>query len=142
MRADIAETDKLDFEAGEWRFAGNVEMEADGTRLLCDEAVFVFREHQLLSAILKGSPARFEQPAVDTQRVNSGAAGEIAYDLAAGTLTLTGKATFSDSVNEISGDKIAYDITRGRLTAGSGDSGPVKILIEPPVRDEGAPQEQ
>ncbi len=142
IRADVAETDKLDFDAGEWRFSGNVEMEADGTRLNCESAVFVFAEHQLLSAVLQGAPARFEQPAPESDRVNTGAAGEIAYDLAAGTLTLTGNATFSDGVNEISGDRIAYDITRGRLTAGSGDSGPVKILIEPPVRDEGATQEQ
>jgi lipopolysaccharide export system protein LptA len=52
----------------------------------------------------------------------------------AGTLKLVGAARFSDGVNEISGELITYDLTRGRLTAGSGDSGPVKILIEPPSR--------
>lgn len=140
IRADLAETDKLDFNAGQWTFSGNVVVEADNTRLECDSAELRFKDHELTGATLRGSPARFEQPAKDSEQINTGAAEEIVFDMPAGTLTLMGEARFSDGLNEISGDMITYDLTRGRLTAGAGDSGPVKILIEPPSRSEGAPQ--
>ena len=139
IRADLAETDKLDFNEGEWRFSGNVVVEAESTRLECETASLSFRDHQLLSATLNGSPASFSQPAPDSERINTGAANEIIYDMENGSLQLVGSARFTDGVNEVSGDLITYDITRGRLTAGSTDSGPVRILIEPPARDEGAP---
>jgi len=138
IRADLAETDKLDFDAGEWRFSGNVVVEAETTRLECTDARLSFRDHELLSATLTGTPASFAQPAPDSDRINTGAADEIVYDMQKGSLQLMGSARFSDGVNEVSGDLITYDITRGGLTAGSTDSGPVRILIEPPARDEGA----
>ena len=139
IRADTAETSKLDFTAGEWLFSGNVVLEADNTRLECDSAALSFIDHELSGATLRGAPARFEQPANDADRVNTGAAEEIVFDMQSGTLKLMGAARFSDGLNEISGELITYDLTRGRLTAGAGDSGPVKILIEPPSRSNGAP---
>lgn len=141
IRADLAETDKLDFTAGEWFFSGNVMVEADTTRLRCESARLSFKDHQLLNATLTGAPATFEQPAPDSDRVNTGAAREIVYEMSSGALTLAGDARFSDGVNEVSGELITYDIKSRRLTAGAGDSGPVKILIEPPSRnDDGQPE--
>ena len=140
IRADTAETEKLDFNEGEWVFTGNVVVEAENTRLECDSAELSFKDHELTGARLSGKPARFEQPSADTDAVNSGAANEIVFDMQTGTLNLMGEARFSDGVNEISGELITYDLTRGRLTAGAGESGPVKILIEPPTRSDGAPQ--
>lgn len=139
IRADTAETDKLDFNEGEWTFSGNVVVEAENTRLECDSAKLSFKNHELTGALLVGKPARFEQPAAEADAINSGAANKIEFDMQAGTLKLLGEARFSDGVNEISGDLITYDLTRGRLTAGAGENGPVKILIEPPTRSEGAP---
>lgn len=136
IRADLAETDKLDFNEGDWTFSGNVLIEAENTTLECDQAELSFRDHQLLDALLTGEPARFEQPAKEPGKVNRGSAREIVYEMNAGTLKLVGDARFSDGVNEISGDLITYDIGRGSLTADSGDSGPVKILIEPPARED------
>lgn len=140
IRADLAETDKLDFEEGTWNFSGNVVVEADTTKLNCETANLSFRNHQLQEATLQGEPARFEQPAPESNQINSGAAREIIYNMNAGTLKLVGEARFSDGVNEISGEVITYDLLRGRLTADAGDSGPVKILIEPPTQNEGANQ--
>ena len=140
IRADVAETDKLDFTEGTWTFTGSVVFEADKTRLQCDSAILSFRDHELLEATLSGSPASFEQPSANKKGVNTGTANEIHFDMQSETLKLMGDARFSDGSNEISGDLIAYDLKLGRLTAGAGDSGPVKILIEPPARSEGAPQ--
>jgi len=134
IRADLAETAKLDFDDGTWNFSGNVTVEADGTRLYCDAAVLRFIDHQLESAVLTGAPARFEQIVAGNDSVNSGEAETISYLLADGRLQLDGKARFSDGVNAISGQMITYDLTAQRLTAGSGEDGPVTILIDPATR--------
>jgi lipopolysaccharide transport protein LptA len=134
IRADLAETAKLDFDDGTWNFSGNVTVEADGTRLYCDAAELRFVNHQLESAILTGAPARFEQNLAGTNTVNSGEAETISYLLSDGRLQLDGKARFSDGTNAISGQLITYDLTAQRLTADSGDSGPVTILIDPGTR--------
>ena len=134
VEADLAETDKLDFENGMWNFTGNVIVEADNAVLYCDKARLWFVNHQLISAELTGEPARFEQTAGESEQVNSGEANSIIYKLTVGTLQLTDDARFSDGTNKISGDMITYDLQARRLTAGSGNSGSVKILIEPPRR--------
>lgn len=135
VKADLAETDKLDFENGMWILTGNVVVVADNAVLYCDKARLRFVNHQLISAELTGEPARFEQTTGESDRVNSGEANSIIYKLTEGILQLTDNARFSDGTNKISGDMITYDLQARRLTAGSGNSGPVKILIEPPRRD-------
>ena len=132
IKADLAETDKLDFTEGLWIFTGNVVVEASNTNLYCDTARITFRNHQLAEVELTGGPAHFEQRLEAETNINSGEANLIVYNLSDGTLQLSGDARFSDGSNEISGDLITYDLAARRLRAGSGDSGPVKILIEPP----------
>lgn len=132
IKADLAETDKLDFTDGLWIFTGNVIVESPTTNLYCDTARLTFKNHELLEVELTGSPAHFEQTVEGTENRNNGEANLIIYQLADGTLQLTGNARFSDGSNEISGESITYDLAARRLRAGSGESGPVKILIEPP----------
>jgi lipopolysaccharide export system protein LptA len=131
IEADLAETDKLDFNDGQWVFSGNVVVDADSTRLSCDRALLTFVNHQLSSAELTGRPAKFEQRLEESGDKNSGEANSIIYNLSSGTLQLKEDARFSDGSNEISGALITYDLIARNLTAGSGDSGPVKIIIEP-----------
>jgi lipopolysaccharide transport protein LptA len=132
IEADVAETDKLDFTNGLWIFTGNVIIEAENAKLFCDEAKLTFINHQLITAELSGTPARFEQVIEEPRQTNSGEANNILYKLDTGKLELREDARFSDGANEISGDLITYDIAAKHITAGSGSSGPVKILIEPP----------
>ncbi|NOR20878.1 MAG: hypothetical protein GQ538_12410 [Xanthomonadales bacterium] len=137
IQADIAETDKLDFTNGLWIFTGNVIIEAENAKLFCDEAKLTFVNHQLITAELDGVPARFEQFNEASGQTNIGEANKILYKLDAGTLEFREDARFADGANEISGDLITYDIAAKHLTAGSGSSGPVKILIEPPSQLKG-----
>jgi len=131
IKADLAETDKLDFTNGLWIFSGNVTVEADSAKLYCEQARLTFINHQLTAAELTGGPAKFEQYIEESGATNSGEANSITYMLSSGTLQLRDDARFSDGSNEISGDLITYDLVARHLTAGSGDSGPVKIVIEP-----------
>jgi len=132
IEADIAETDKLDFTKGVWFFTGNVVIEAENATLFCDKARINFVEHQLTEAELTGNPARFEQLVEESGETNIGEAGSIVYKLKTGNLVLSENARFTNGASEISGDMITYNVVGRRLTADSGDSGPVKILIEPP----------
>jgi len=56
------------------------------------------------------------------------------YDVPSGIVQMTEDAWFSDGSNEIFGSNITYDLEQRHITADSGESGPVKILIEPPTQ--------
>jgi lipopolysaccharide transport protein LptA len=132
IQATAAETDKLDFNNGLWVLTGNVIVEAQNAILHCEKARLTFINHQLAAAVLTGAPARFKQTTEETGQINSGEANSIVYKLDTGTLRLSDDAHFSDGANIISGDMITYDLQAQHLKAGSGDSGPVTILIDPP----------
>ena len=132
--ADTAETADLDFDDGLWVFTGNVVVEAENTILYCEEAEIRFVDYQLTAATLRGAPARFEQTTEQPGELNSGEANSIFYTLEESTLRLVKNAQFSDGKNKVSGDKITYDLIGQRMNAGSGDSGPVKIIIDSPRR--------
>ncbi len=132
IEADLAETDKLDFSDGQWIFTNNVKLTTATAILYGDKAQLTFKNHQLSDAVMSGVPARFEQKVDKTDKVNTGEAGQIFYQRTSQTLKLKQNAQFTDGSNKISGDQIVYDLTARRLTADSGDSGPVKILIETP----------
>jgi lipopolysaccharide export system protein LptA len=136
IEAMAAETDELDFEDGLWILTGNVVVESQNTVLYCEEARLTFINFQLAAAELSGAPARFKQITAETGQINSGEANSIVYKLEAGTLQLSDDAHFSDGTNKVSGDMITYDLQAQNLKAGSGDSGPVTILIEPPRKNQ------
>lgn len=132
IRADLAQTDRLDFEAGAWSFNGNVELEVNGAILVCDDAVLEFRDYNLASATLNGSPARFRQTTgVAGGNPAEGEAETIVY-VPGGRLQFRENAFFSDGTNQISGALISYDLDARKISAGSGDSGPVTIVIPAP----------
>ena len=142
IKANIAETDKLNFADGVWNFSGDVFVKTAAASLYCDTAVLRFINHRLASAELTGNPARFEQRLEESEDINTGEAGRMIYQLDKGILELQQNARFADGTNEISGDLITYDVVGRNLSAGSGDSGPVKILIEPPEKQNQATQNQ
>lgn len=142
IEADLAETDELDFADGLWTFSGNVTVKTETVSLYCDDASIHFTNHELASAELLGSPARFEQATDESGQANTGEANRMIYQTAAGILELHTNARFADGKNEISGDQITYDVIQRNLSAGSGDSGPVTILIEPPQNLTGQDQNQ
>ena len=135
IAADLAESDRLDFDDGLWIFTGNVVIESKNTILFCDEARLKFWEHQLQHAELRGAPARFEQRDPETQALTEGRATLMIYDVPTGIVQMAEEAWFSDGANEIFGSSITYDLLQKHITADSGESGPVKILIEPPTQD-------
>ena len=134
ITADVAEATRLDFENSHWVFKGNVVIDNQGARAFCDDAELAFLGHQLRTAMLRGSPARFEQQRPGAQRTE-GRAGAMDYDVTAAIIRLSQNAWISDGANEVSGDRIAYDLRREYVTADSGGNGQVRMKINPPPRD-------
>lgn len=142
IEADLAETDELDFADGLWTFSGNVTVQTETATLYCDDASIHFTNHELARAELLGSPARFEQATDESGQENTGEANRMIYQTTTGILELHTNARFVDGKNEISGDQITYNVLQRNLSAGSGDSGPVTILIEPPQNSTDQDQNQ
>ena len=135
VKADYAETDKLDFDDGLWTFTGNVEFTTADTTLVCDWAEIKFINHELAAARMTGEPAWFKQIDPASGTTNSGEAKSIVYRLSDGILELRDEANFTDGSNKVAGDLISYDLQGQSLRAGAGSSGPVKIYIEPPSKN-------
>jgi lipopolysaccharide transport protein LptA len=135
--ADSAETAKLDFDDGLWLFEGNVTFMTQDATINGDWARLRFIAHQLAQANIRGEPADFSQQMPESDTRNTGQGKAIVYNFAKGILELRRDARFSDGANRISGDLITYDMRARKLSAGAGNSGQVKILIEPPRREEG-----
>jgi len=135
IEADTAETENLDFDNGIWTFTGNVRFKTANATLTCDWAEISFAAYELSEANFKGEPAWFEQVNQETGKTNTGAGKSIVYKLAEGTLELREDAWFTDGGNKVAGELITYDIRVQNLKAGAGNSGPVKIFIDPPRRD-------
>jgi lipopolysaccharide transport protein LptA len=134
ITADAAEATRLDFENGRWIFKGNVVMENQGARVVCDNADLLFLGHQLSRAKLTGAPARFEQQRPGL-KPTQGHAGTIDYDVTAATIRLSSDAWLSDGANEVSGERISYDLRREYVTADADGSGQIRMRINPPPRD-------
>ena len=132
IRADEAEADRLDFEDTVWTFSGNVLIENSTTRVWSDDAQVTFLNHQVNTATLQGSPARFEQVREEDERITQGRSDVMDYTLATGIISMTGDAWVSDGANEVTGPRIAYDVTRDMIKAAGDDDGQVRMRIIPP----------
>jgi len=131
IAADYAETDKLDFDDGLWIFRGKVRIEAEFSVLTCEDARLTFKNHQLAHAEMKGEPANFQQTDPQSGETNEGQGKLMIYNLQAGTVTLSDEAAFTDGANRMSGSSITYDLVSRRIRANSGESGSVRIMIDP-----------
>jgi len=133
IEADNALATGLDFENSEWQFAGNVRINIESAKILAGTAELQFVNHQLLSAALRGEPARFADVAQETGEPIIGQANLFQYDTASGTIRMTEQAFLSEGPNEISGCDLLYDLGRETITASSSDCGqPVRMTIQPP----------
>jgi lipopolysaccharide transport protein LptA len=127
---------KVDFDDSQWTFDGDVRihMKQPEGSLKSDQAVVAFRNNQIVSVTITGSPAEFEQKRGDAGGVARGRAGKIVYDLSTGTVTLSDDAWLSDGGKEIKTAQIVYDIGKQALVGtskpGEGNQR-VKITINP-----------
>jgi lipopolysaccharide transport protein LptA len=133
VEAEEARANGLNFENSEWNLSGAVRIHVPDGNLSSGEARITFRDNELSRAVVRGSPASFEQRLKENEQLARGRASSIEYDVQAGTVRLTGDAWLSDGRNEIRGDTLIYDIGQQRVVANptGQDPGGVRITINP-----------
>jgi lipopolysaccharide export system protein LptA len=133
VEAQEASATGLNFENSEWSLKGQVQITVPDGKLASSDARVTFRDNQIVSALIRGAPASFEQRLKDSQQLAEGEAGTIDYNVQEGTVRLTGDAWLTDGQNVIRGQTLVYDIGRQRVVAnpGGSDPGGVRITINP-----------
>ena len=133
VEAQTARATGLKFDNAEWRLDGQVRIVVPDGKLTSDTAEVTFRENIITRAVVRGSPARFEQRLEDTKQLAQGSAGSIEYDVDENTVRLRGNAWLSDGQNEIRGNTLVYNIGAQRVVANPGERDPegVRITINP-----------
>lgn len=134
VQADRAHAAGLNMDNTQWTFEGNVRVESEQRgNLHSDQAVVEFRNNRIAKVTVDGSPAEFEQKRADSDLMTHGHAGEIVYDVSAGTVRLTKDAWLSDGRNEISSELLLYNMREQKVqgSAPAGTDGRVHITISP-----------
>jgi lipopolysaccharide export system protein LptA len=137
IEAKLARFSKLDFEDSRWTFEGDVRirMEAQQGSLSSDQAVVNFRDNQIQRVVITGKPAEFEQRRTDSGAMARGRAGQIVYELGAGTINLSDDAWLSDGNTEIQSPTLVYDVRKQQVQASSVRGGRgserVRLTINP-----------
>jgi lipopolysaccharide transport protein LptA len=135
ISADDAESRDLDFSRGSWLFRGNVRISGPMGDIESDRATIDFADHRLTRATAEGEPAQFSRtmPEPDNRLV-TGTARRIYYDVIDGVLELAGQAALRDGIREVTGGRLVYRIAEDRLIASADDEGTerVRIVISPP----------
>jgi lipopolysaccharide transport protein LptA len=143
IEAKRARVSRLDFEDSSWTFEGAVKIRMDAQRgsLTSDQAVVNFRNNQIERVTITGRPAQFEQKRTDSDAIARGRAGEIVYELGAGTVSLSKDAWLSDGSTEIKGNLLVYDIRAQQVQASSkpGEKERVRLTITPKTSKGKAP---
>ncbi|MDJ0939598.1 MAG: LptA/OstA family protein [Woeseiaceae bacterium] len=134
VEADEGRASKLDFEDSVWRFSGNVVIDVENGRVECDVADVTFTNHQLILAVIEGTPATFELTRPGTGDTTYGEARRLRYDLETTTVEFSGDAVIREAGNEIASEFLAYNIIEQRIKAvSSGESDDkVRIRYTPP----------
>jgi lipopolysaccharide transport protein LptA len=133
VEAQEAHATGLNFENSKWDLKGEVRITMPDGKLAADTATVTFKDNAVAMALVRGSPATFEQRLKETRQLAQGRAGSIEYDVSKATVSLAGRAWLTDGQNEIRGDTLIYDIGRQRVAANPGrtEAGGVQITINP-----------
>jgi lipopolysaccharide transport protein LptA len=141
IRADEAVASALDFARSEWSFTGNVVITIEFARIEADSAELVFADHSLVTAELRGRPARFEDLSSTRAQPIRGSANILSYDNTTRVLQMSESARLSEGSNEMTGCNLIYDLNQEQITSGSSGCGEqVVITIVPPASENAEPE--
>jgi lipopolysaccharide transport protein LptA len=131
IAADELVATSVEFDAAsEWRFTGNVRIEAGTAVMDADSAVFTFHEERLARGELEGTPASFTTLNPDRKKPASGTASKMFYDDIARTLRLTGDVLLQRDQTEWRGCDLIYNLTTEGFSAGDSDCG-IRLRVVP-----------
>jgi lipopolysaccharide transport protein LptA len=137
VEAREASATGLNFENSEWTFTGDVRITVPDGKLTASSAVVTFRDKEIAGAVIRGTPAEFQQQLKESHQLARGRGNTIEYDVKGGKVHLTGAAWLTDGDNVIQGDTLIYDVGQQRVVANPGGAVPggVHITINPKSQD-------
>ncbi len=127
VEADTATADDLSGDNSRWDFRGNVHITMTGATLDSDSAVVEVRKGILTTAVIIGTPARFEQKR--EKGTARGHAGRIDYDVDAQSIRLSDQAWLAYNDGEINGRTLVYSIRDQRVVANPQDQADQRVHI-------------
>lgn len=138
VEAEHASATGLNFDNTRWTFDGDVKVDVENRgSLRSDRAVVDFQNSQISKVTINGSPAEFEQRQNEKNNEKSmvarGHAGEIVYEVGAGTVRLANEAWLKYGTTEMKGSSLVYNIRQEQVQGASrpGDNERVHIRISP-----------
>ena len=136
VEAKIARATGLNSDNTRWTFDGDVRIDVEKRgSLRSSQAIVDVRNNQIAKATITGAPAEFEQRNAETDVVTRGHAGEIVYEVGAGTVKLSDDAWLRYGTTDMKGSTFVYNIRDEKVQAGSQPGAPnnerVHIRITP-----------
>lgn len=120
VEAKTARATGLNSDNTRWTFDGDVRINVEKRgNLRSSQAIVDVRNNQISKATITGSPAEFEQRNDETNVVTRGHAGEIVYEVGAGTVRLTDDAWLRYGTTDMKGSSFVYSIRDEKVQAGS-----------------------
>lgn len=122
---------------------GNIEIRQGTLLIRADIARVLKAEGRVQRIELDGEPVRMRQE-IEQQGLVTAEARTMEYEVATGTVTLTGAADVTHPQYHISGELLVYDMNEQHFRgSGAGDSGRIRIRLDPEViegrRQDGTP---
>lgn len=134
VEAKKASATGLNFDNTRWTFEGDVRIDVENRgSLRSKQAVVDFQNNQISKATITGQPAEFEQRQAQSGQMARGHAGEITYEVVAGTVRFANDAWLKYGTTEIQGANLVYNIRQENVQGASkpGDGQRIQFRIKP-----------
>ena len=116
-----------------WTFERNVHVKTADADLQANTAVANVVKGAIANAMVKGTPAVFQQRNAAADKQVRGRAGQIDYDFLRGVVKLTDDVWFTYGGNEFRGAVVVYDLRQERVIVNppGSNQGRVNITVRP-----------
>ena len=141
IEADHALGTGRDFDSSQWQLSGNVRLVIDTAVVTADEASFAFENNELVSGVMTGGPARFDDTSLTQDRHARGSSSRILFSSADGTIRLEGDASLVVGAIDAKGCEIVYSLRDNSVSSGGSDCGEKFKITVNPAAEENAPND-
>lgn len=127
------EADRVDIDdvRGVSTYTGAVSIRQGNMRLRGDKVVVYAENRDPARYVATGTPAEFHHRPKPDEAEMVATARELEYAVKSEILQLRGNAVIVQCGDRFEGEQLSYDAGRSRVTAGGGDAGRIRMVIQP-----------
>jgi lipopolysaccharide export system protein LptA len=115
-------------------YRGSVQVDQGTLRVKADQMTVEYADQKVIRITFVGAPATYQQQLNADEGMVFANAAKIIYHTQLEKVDFQGDAALEQEGNQIAGELIKYDIVEGRIAADSGDTGPIRMTLQP-LRD-------